>query len=66
MAEVARDGLVGDLAGHHVDAARERAVARAPRRRSRGRRSRSTYGSVAFVSARVELIGTAPGMFATQ
>ena len=26
----------------------------------------STYGSVAFVSASVEVIGTPPGMFATQ
>ena len=26
----------------------------------------STYGSVTFVSAFVEVIGTAPGMFATQ
>src|SRR5262249_11663488 len=25
-----------------------------------------TYGSVAFVSAKVEVIGTAPGMFVTQ
>ena len=28
--------------------------------------SASTYGRVAFVSANVEVTGTAPGMFATQ
>ena len=28
--------------------------------------SKGTYGNVTLVSARVEVIGTAPGMFATQ
>ena len=59
------DGLVRDLAVDDVDAAGERPVARD---RSRGSLSAiaSTYGSVTFVSAFVDVIGTAPGMFATQ
>ena len=58
-------GLVRDPAADDVDAARElriRGIAPiAPRSASC-----STYGSVTFVSARVDVIGTAPGMFATQ
>ena len=59
------DRLVGDLPVEHVDAPRERR-SRATASRSPSSAIASTYGSVTFVSAFVEVIGTAPGMFATQ
>ena len=59
------DGFVRDLAVEDVDASRKCRVAR-DRFGQALVAIASTYGSVAFVSAFVAVIGTAPGMFATQ
>ena len=66
MAERLRDRLVRDVAADHVDAAREGRESRATASLKPWSAISSTYGSVTFVSALVEVIGTAPGMFATQ
>ena len=59
------DRLVRDLAFEDVDAAGERR-SRATASASPCSAIASTYGSVAFVSAFVDVTGTPPGMFATQ
>ena len=65
QALVARDRLVGDRAGATLRPAMkpgsDSSASCTP-----SSASLSTYGIVAFVSAYVDVIGTAPGMFATQ
>ena len=58
--------LVDDLPVDDVHAARERPVAGDGPGEARLSAISSTYGSVAFVSAFVDVTGTPPGMFATQ
>ena len=60
------DGRVGDLAVGDVHAGLEAGQLSRSRPTSPWSASASTYGSVALVSAKVEVTGTAPGMFATQ
>ena len=60
------DRLVRDLPVEHVHARCERPGRCATASASPWVAIASTYGSVAFVSAFVDVIGTAPGMFATQ